>query len=137
MNGRPLVICDPTRITNAALSRDQLDGTPIFINAACFSRPTVRGEIGNLGRNILRRPGVENTDLAIFKNFKFGEQRRVVFRWETYNTFNHTNFRDIDAGLTFSLDTTTGAVNQTNRRFGQPTSARSGRVMQGSLRIIF
>ncbi|HZM90645.1 MAG TPA: carboxypeptidase regulatory-like domain-containing protein [Blastocatellia bacterium] len=137
INARPFVICDPSMMSNGVPSRDQLDGTPILVNAACFSRPTARGQIGNLGRNILRRPGVVNTDLAIFKNFNLGEKRKFVFRWETYNTFNHTNFRDIDAGLTFALDTTTGVVNQTNRRFGQPTSARSGRVMQGSLRIIF
>jgi hypothetical protein len=37
---------------------------------------------------------------------------------ETFNIFNHTNFRVIDAGLTLSLDTTTRVVTQTSRRFG-------------------
>ena len=56
---------------------------------------------------------------------------------EGFNLFNHTNFKDIDAGLTLTLNTTTGQVTQTNARFGQPTSARSPRVMQGSLRFTF
>jgi hypothetical protein len=39
--------------------------------------------------------------------------------------------------MTFTLNTTTGQVTQTNPRFGQPISTRSPRVMQGSLRINF
>jgi hypothetical protein len=136
VNARPFVVCDPTNKKNLLLAeggnRDSLDGTPIFVAASCFKRPTARGQIGDLGRNSLRLPGVINTDLAFFKNFKLGENRKVVFRWETYNLFNHTNFRDIDATLAFDVN-----GNQTNRRFGQPTSARSGRVMQGSLRLNF
>ncbi len=60
-----------------------------------------------------------STDLAFFKNVRVGEKRAVQFRWETYNLFNHTNFKDIDGGLTFDA-----SGNQINRRFGQPTSAR-------------
>jgi Carboxypeptidase regulatory-like domain len=96
--------------------------------------------ISTKGRDItslLRLPGVINSDLALFKNFNLGEKRRLRFTWETYNLFNHTNFRDIDGGLTFTLNTTTGQVTQTNPRFGQPISARSPRVMQGSLRLNF
>jgi Carboxypeptidase regulatory-like domain/TonB-dependent Receptor Plug Domain len=132
VNARPYVLCNPNhRVANAA------DGTPVFIDASCLSRPTTRGQIGNLSRNMLRLPGVINSDLALFKNFNLGEKRRLRFTWETYNLFNHTNFRDIDGGLSFTLNTTTGQVTQTNARFGQPISARSPRVMQGSLRLSF
>jgi len=132
VNAHPFVICNPNhQVANAP------DGTPVLIDAACFQRPTARGEIGNAGRNMLRLPGVFNSDLAFFKNIHLGEKRNLQFRWETYNLFNHTNFKDIDAGLTFTLNTTTGLVTQTNARFGQPTSARSPRVMQGSLRFSF
>jgi hypothetical protein len=86
---------------------------------------------------MLRVPGLINSDLALFKNFSLGEKRRLRFTWETYNIFNHTNFKALDTGLTLTLNTTTGLVTQTNARFGQPTSVRSPRVMQGSLRLNF
>jgi hypothetical protein len=60
------------------------------------------------------------------------EKTKLQFRWETYNLFNHTNFKDIDASMTFNA-----RGEQTNARFGVPTSARSPRVMQGSLRLSF
>lgn len=131
-NARALVLCNPNRrVDNAA------DGTPVYFDAACFARPLVRGEIGNAARNLLRRPGVINSDLAMFKNVRLREKLRLQFRWETYNLFNHTNFNNFDSALTLTLNTTTNQVTQTNARFGQPTSARSPRVMQGSLRISF
>ncbi len=136
VNARAFVVCDPTNKFNllANGNKDRLDGTPIFAAASCFKRPTTRGEIGNLGRNALRRPGVINTDLAFFKNFNLGAEgkRKLVFRWETYNLLNHQNFSDFDGALAFDVN-----GNQTNRRFGQPNGFRSGRVMQGSLRVNF
>ncbi|NOT64341.1 MAG: hypothetical protein HOP19_29335, partial [Acidobacteria bacterium] len=131
-NGRPLVLCNPNRpLANAA------DGTPVFVDASCFARPLARGEIGNAARNMIRRPGVINSDLAFFKNVRLREKLRLQFRWETYNLLNHTNFSAIDTALTMTLNTTTNEVTQTNARFGQPTAARSPRVMQGSLRLSF
>jgi hypothetical protein len=131
VNARPFVVCDPSRgAPNAA------DGTSVLVDASCFVRPNARGDIGNTPRNSLRRPGVVNFDLALFKNIRLGEKAGLQFRWETYNIFNHTNFSDIDADLEFNVEAS-GQVFQTNRRFGQPISARSPRVMQGSLRINF
>ncbi|MGH9850243.1 MAG: hypothetical protein ACREBD_10435, partial [Blastocatellia bacterium] len=132
VNARPFVVCNPNRrAPNAA------DGTPVFIDASCFVRPTTRGEVGNASRNMLRQPGVINSDLAFFKNIRLREKLRLQFRWEMYNLFNHTNFSNIDGGLTFTLDPATGQVTQTNARFGQPIDDRSPRVMQGSLRLSF
>jgi hypothetical protein len=132
VNARPFMVCNPNRrVANAP------DGTPVLIDASCFVRPTTRGEIGNLSRNMARLPGVINSDLAFFKNIRLREKLNLQFRWETYNLFNHTNFSNIDGGATFTLNPTTGQVTQTNARFGQPIEARSPRVMQGSLRITF
>jgi hypothetical protein len=81
-----------------------------------FARPTRFGDIGNTPRNSLRMPSIFNNDMALFKNIPMGESRALQLRWEVYNVFNHTNFRDIDAGLVFDA-----AGNQTNTRFGAPT----------------
>jgi hypothetical protein len=125
-NARPNVVCNPNKATGSS----DPTGTAFVINPACFAKPTLAGDIGNMGRNIVRLPSTFNNDLAIFKKFSLGEKRSMQFRWETYNLFNHTNFRDIDGSMTFDA---TGK--QTNTRFGAPTSARSPRVMQGSLRF--
>jgi hypothetical protein len=132
VNARPYVLCNPNHDVGRAP-----DGTPIFVDSSCFARPLTRGEIGNASRNMIRRPGVINSDLAFFKNVRLRERLGLQFRWETYNLFNHTNFNDIDTDLTLLLNTTTGQVTQTNARFGQPITARSPRVMQGSLRLSF
>ena len=36
-------------------------------------------------------PGFWRTDLSLFKNMKFTERVTGQLRWETFNTFNHTN----------------------------------------------
>lgn len=128
-NARALVICDPNKKSTAS------DGTSVFLDESCFARPTERGEIGNAPRNMLRRPGVVNFDMALFKNIKVREKFNIQFRWETYNIFNHTNFNDINASLDYNF--VDNQMVQSNPLFGQPTSARPPRVMQGSLRISF
>ena len=103
-----------------------------MVNVKCFARPTRLGDIGNTPRNSLRMPSIFNTDVAFFKNIKLGETRTLQLRWELYNAFNHTNFKDIDAGLVFDA-----AGNQTNTRFGAPTAARTPRVMQAAIKFSF
>ena len=127
-NARPNTICDPMR----NISGSDPTGTPYVVNVKCFARPTQLGDIGNTPRNSLRMPSIFNNDIALFKNIPMGESRQLQLRWEVYNVFNHTNFRDIDAGLVFDA-----AGNQTNTRFGAPTAARTPRVMQAAIKFSF
>ncbi|MCC7157676.1 MAG: TonB-dependent receptor [Bryobacterales bacterium] len=53
---------------------------------------------GSTGRNILRQPGVWNTDLTINKNFKFGERISTDFRAEFYNFPNTSHFGGVASG---------------------------------------
>lgn len=39
----------------------------------------------------IRGPGFWRTDLSLFKSIKFTERLAGQFRFETFNTFNHTN----------------------------------------------
>ncbi|HZN08073.1 MAG TPA: carboxypeptidase regulatory-like domain-containing protein [Pyrinomonadaceae bacterium] len=128
VNARPNVICDPMR----NISGSDPTGTPYVVNVNCFARPTQLGDIGNAPRNPLRMPSIFNNDVALFKNIPFGESRALQLRWEVYNVFNHTNFRDIDGGLQFDVN-----GKQTNTRFGAPIAARTPRVMQAAIKFNF
>lgn len=104
-----------------------------WFNTAAFAVPG-KGDFGNAAKSSVRNPGVNNTDLALSKRFPLKSERRFFqFRWEAYNAFNHTQYAGISTSARFDL--ATGA--QTNALFGQVTSTRAPRVMQGSLRFTF
>jgi hypothetical protein len=65
-----------------------------YIRTECFSFPKL-GELGNLGRNTLRGPGLQEFDFSVFKNWPFWRERmRLQFRGEFFNLFNHPNFQE-------------------------------------------
>lgn len=97
-----------------------------------FVLPAV-GTLGNAAKTLIRGPGVNNWDIALFKNFPIREQVRLQFRWELYNAFNHTQFSGLDTTARF--DTATGR--QINARFGEFTSTLTPRQMQLALRVFF
>ncbi|MDZ4796910.1 MAG: carboxypeptidase regulatory-like domain-containing protein [Bryobacteraceae bacterium] len=98
---------------------------------------------GNMGRGVLRGPGTNNWDISVYKNIAFTERWKGQLRFETYNTFNHSQFSAVDTNLNFAR---AGALepgalnykyNQINPLFLQPTSARPARRAQLSIRISF
>ena len=76
---RPVLVGDPL-----AGSGDPLSG---FFNTAAFARPA-RGDYGNTPRNVVQKPGLINTNFAVFKNVSFGGSKAAQFRAEIYNLFN-------------------------------------------------
>jgi hypothetical protein len=104
-----------------------------WFNTAAFAPPG-KGDPGNAAKNSVRNPGVNNEDLSLSKRFPVkGEKRAFVLRWEAYNAFNHTQYSGINVSPKWDLNT--GA--QTNALFGQVSSTRAPRIMQGSLRFTF
>lgn len=105
-----------------------------WFNTAAFARPG-KGDPGNAGKVSIRNPGVNNWDMALGKRFPLlhdTEKRYLQLRWEAYNAFNHTQYSGLNTTARFDLQ-----GNQVNALFGQVTSTRSPRVMQGSLRFVF
>ena len=47
---------------------------------------------GDLSRNILRGPGIDDWDLGLFKSIPIKEASRLEFRTEFFNAFNHPQF---------------------------------------------
>jgi hypothetical protein len=87
---------------------------------------------GNASKDVFRGPGINNWDLSLFKNMRFGERWRAQLRMEAYNVWNHTQFTTVNTSATF---TTAGA--QTNGLFGQYTAAANPRQLQLALRVTF
>jgi hypothetical protein len=82
------------------------------------------GTWGNLGHNALRGPGRDNWNLSLFKTFTFTESSGLQLRLETFNAFNHTQFQNVDTGVT-------------DGRFGQFTSAYPARIVQLGGKVYF
>jgi hypothetical protein len=118
---------------SAVLSRDKRTINQWF-DTSVFKRPSGRGDLGNNCDNAkFTNPGFNNHDLSLFKKFQLhSEKRQLEFRWETFNTFNHTQFSTI--GTTAQFDPT---GKQTNTTFGTATAARDGRKMMFGLKFIF
>jgi outer membrane receptor protein involved in Fe transport len=59
---------------------------------------------GAYPRNYLSRPGINVTDLSLFKNFGLGKDtsRNLQLRLEMFNIFNHAQFSDMNRGVTWS-----------------------------------
>jgi Carboxypeptidase regulatory-like domain/TonB dependent receptor-like, beta-barrel len=94
-----------------------------WFNTAAFAQPG-QGRLGNLGRNTERGPGVNNFDLALFKNFPVTRGIRLQFRLESFNAFNHTQFATVDTNLAAPT-------------FGVVTAARAARINQLGLKVLF
>jgi len=62
-----------------------------WIDPNAFRIPA-SGNLGNMARNSLIGPSVQNVDLNLSKDFRFTEDLALEFRAEFFNAFNHTNF---------------------------------------------
>ena len=103
-----------------------------WFNRNAFARPRT-GAFGNLGRNALRGPGVNKWDLAVFKVFQLAERKRLQFRGEFFNAFNHPSF----SGVGTALNTTSAGVNPLINSFAVVTGTRDARVAQIALKLYF
>jgi hypothetical protein len=94
-----------------------------------FGRPA-RGAFGNTGQNVLRGPGVNNWDISLYRQIPIRERKYLQLRFESYNTFNHTQFSAVSQSPRFDVQ-----GNQVDPLFLQPTAARNARRVQLALRL--
>lgn len=106
-----------------------------FFNVLAFGRPP-EGNLGNVGKYVLRRPGINQWDLSLFKNIRATERVNVQFRFETFNTFNHTQWDGVNNGL--NVPNPGAAVTEATRgSFGEVNSTRDPRSIQFGLKLLF
>jgi hypothetical protein len=115
---RPDAVGDPN------LPRDQR--TPLhYFDTTAFVQPAP-GLFGSAARNTIEGPGTIQFNLSAGKFVRFGKdlQRRVEFRWEANNVFNHPNFTGLGTAL--------GSAN-----YGRVLGARQMRTMDLQIRVNF
>ncbi len=138
---RPIMIGNPV----LSGSKRTID---TWFNAAAYAEPVPLGtgglcpatgcpaltilNIGDAANTQFRGPGVNNWQTSLFKNFTVKEHYRCQFRFEAYNTFNHTQFSGVDTGIQFNA----AGVN-TSASTGNISSARDPRYLQLALRLMF
>jgi hypothetical protein len=120
--------------TNSQGARPNCNGAPQYIRTgtalglqwvspSAFSQPTSGfGTCPAQGPVI--GPGFANVDLSLQKNFLFGETRKLQFRAEFLNLFNHPQFA--------KMDNTVGDAN-----FGLITTTQPAREIQLALKFYF
>ena len=139
VSGLPVNINDTTPIANDVVgngNRPDLTGKIrythqvvgpqkiLYIDPAAFTSVASAGTFGNLGHNALRGPGRDNWNLSLFKTFAFTETSGLQIRLESFNTFNHTQFQNVNNN--FGQGT-----------FGQFTSAYPARIIQLAGKVYF
>jgi hypothetical protein len=91
----------------------------------------VAGQWGNAGRNVLIGPGYSEWDVALLKNFSLGERRRIQFRGESFNVFNHASFTGINTTVRFD------SKGQPSQNYGAVNGAGPGRILELGLKLEF
>lgn len=122
-NDRAQLIGDP-RLDNPTAAQ--------WFNTAAFRRNLVVTGVatdGNSPRNLLTGPGFKVVDLALSRDFKFGERFKLRLRAEGTNILNIVNYNLPNASTPANVATST--------TFGVITSASAMRRLQFGFRLTF
>jgi hypothetical protein len=107
-----------------------------YFDTTVFRSPVVSNNygIGNASRYPVRLPGLNNWDLAIYKNIGWGksESRQIQLRGELYNAFNHTQYNKLNTTSRWDAN-----GNQANAQFGQVTGTAPARRIQIGIKLAF
>jgi Carboxypeptidase regulatory-like domain len=118
----------PNKVGGVSGAKTQL----AWFNTKAFAAPTApwaggtNDGFGTAGKDSIVGPGLFNWNLSLFKDFALGfrEGAKFELRVESFNTFNHTQFRNVDTGFTDS-------------NFGQVTSVYDPRTLQFGAKFLF
>jgi hypothetical protein len=95
-----------------------------WFNTAAFQAP-IPTTFGDAQEGAVRGPGRVNFNLQLYKNFRLPKERAgLKFGAEFYNTFNHTQFHDVNTSAGSSA-------------FGQVVDTYDPRVIELSLKLSF
>jgi hypothetical protein len=111
-----------------------------YINPNAFAQPAI-GTFGNVGKGIVRGPGLLNFDMNISKNIPINERFKLQFRAEFFNIFNRANFLNPGSSSSTAGSSAAYAVSNgvavSSAGFGSLKGAADPRITQLALKIIF
>jgi hypothetical protein len=122
--GGSLKITDPRKADLNALTNPYFDITQFPCEGGNCN---VRGVLGNANHRFFHGPGLNNWDMALIKDLRLTESKRLEFRGEFFNTFNHAQFAVPSNSI--------GRKDKSN--FGFVTAANPPRIGQVSMKFIF
>ncbi|HTM49392.1 MAG TPA: TonB-dependent receptor [Bryobacteraceae bacterium] len=141
-SGVPIAVSSVTDTTNSlgGVQRPDRTGLPAetpgavgaridnYLDRNAFAVPA-RFTFGNSGRLLpdARNPGLAIWDLSVLKLIPIHEKRRLEFRAEFFNIFNHVNFASLPEG-----NTVFGRP-----QFGTVTDAERARIIQLGMKFIW
>ncbi len=139
----------PLKIQKGTVNDPTFGPTPTWFNPAVIAQPLLSqytadgaaGMFGTMGRNALTGPGRNNWDLALLKNFETpwfrGEHSNLQFRFETFNSFNHTQWKSINAGCSGATPFGGTCNDANNIGNGEVSGAWAPRLLQFGLKFVF
>lgn len=126
-------VLDVPNYTGAALDisnprkQDLVDHLNPYFNVNAFPKEAI-GQLGDANHRFFHGPGLNNWDMALVKDLRLTESKRLEFRGEFFNTFNHAQF----SGLAPKV-----LGYRTSANFGFITLANSPRIGQVSMKFLF
>ena len=126
----------PTGYINPENSNLPIDpATAMFIGV-----PAGSGRTGNLGRNTIRTPGINNTDANAQKTIRIADRVSIQLRAEMYNVFNHPQYGNASVSpFGFGGGTLQGSVfgSTAGRFLNQYFLDNSARIIRYQLKLTF
>jgi len=130
-DGRPRVINQRVNATGTAGGYIQwIDPSNVSALPAAGSIPGVIGQFGTCSVGNVRGPGYANADLSLHKDFLITEDKRLEFRFEALNAFNHPVW-------TFAGGPATGSFDPGQSTFGRIVDSQGARQLQFGFKFYF
>jgi hypothetical protein len=128
---RLLLTCNPTGSRSRTM----------WFDASCLKLPDI-GSAGYGPLNYMSNPGLNESDISVYKNFPIGggdTSHRIQIRFEMFNAFNHPSFSGVNSGLNWNIASDFSDyvahqqysdqwVRNTRTGVSQPTGANAGKI---------
>jgi len=147
--GTRINLVGPNRLIYSHVSPDGTARREQYLNLAAFAAPkggqgvcdgtAANCGFGNSGNINYFGPVQNNFNMSIFKDFRLSsnEARKLEFRAETYNTFNHTQFTTNGFGSPSATVFNGPFSAGSNNTFGRFTTAAAPRIMALAVKLMF